>query len=128
MDNPPSAPITSPVVSEASSDATQAKAAATSSGCAQYPRGMRARYFSRNLGSLTMVSVILVSAPGAIQLAVMPYLPNSRAQDLVSATTPPLAAESLTCPNVPTTPAADVTVMMRPYSCSLMPSTTALMQ
>ena len=91
MNKPPSIVSTCPVMYLASGERRNATAPETSSGVPNRPRGT---FFSRvSLISSVRTSVSRVSMnPGAIALTVMPREPTSLAVDLVSPTSPALAA------------------------------------
>ena len=84
--------MTAPVMYDASSDAMNLTAAATSAGEAKRPAGMPARYsFRRSSGSSAVISVS--TKPGATTLAVIPRPPSSREIDRANPTSADLLAE-----------------------------------
>ena len=56
----------------------------------------------------------------------MPLVAISRASALLNAMMPPFVPEYTTSPELPTLPASELMLMIRPYPRSIIPSSTAL--
>jgi hypothetical protein len=105
-----------PVVNEQSSDASHAAIAAASSARPIRRIGIFSTTAFIASGALAIVAIAsgVSNSVGAIALTVSPVVASSLPRLFVYAMTPHLAAEYAACYGLPSLPAIDETLMMRP--------------
>src|SRR6202051_5133703 len=113
MLNPPLMLITWPVIQLPASDARSATIGATSDGWPRRRIGYALTSFSRLAFTHLLLCADSLKAR-AIELAVAPVLPISRASDFISAMVPARAAAAIASPDSPTRDESPMMEIIRP--------------
>src|SRR5439155_11164729 len=121
---PPERSYTAPVENEHSSEDSHATSAATSSGLPTRPIGIFATSMSTVERSICWSSSVPITA-GATALTRIPWVATSLASALVSPMTPALAVEYGTSVGLPSLPAMEAMLTMRPLCRGRMSLTAA---
>src|SRR5450631_3973487 len=105
---------TAPVVNEQSADDSHATSAAISSTATKRPIGILDSMKPMN-SSVIWLKISVLAAAGVMQLHSTPVFASSLPSDLVRPITPALAALYAGALGLPSLPATDATLTMRPY-------------
>src|SRR6266850_4810748 len=118
---------TAPVENEHSSDASQQTSAAISSTLTNLPIGILESMYLANSG-VTCSRIAVCAAAGVTQLTSTPDCASSLPRALVNAISPPLAAAYAAAFGLPSLPAMEAMLTMRPKPALTMWGTTARQQ
>src|ERR1700716_3055025 len=118
---------TAPVENEQSAEASQHTSAAISSTCTKRPIGILESMYLM-CASVIWSKIAVFAAAGVKQFTSTPDCASSLPSDLVSEMTPALDAEYATALGLPSLPAPEAMLTMRPYPALTMCGATARQQ